>query len=413
MAIPDCCCGADDVASCADDKIKCKNNPGVSEMTGHDVQIICGEWETGTTPKELSGEKYNVLLPIKEIVRHPNFNTGEGGGSDIAIFKVDDSSIQMKTSSLRLNPICLPTKQKQKEGNQTGIHTGWSKPPPYYFVEEKAPGYIKFYRDFFKQWHYKMDIETCRDPLLDVFGGALENPSNSIYPPATVCAKDFTRQSCFSTGDSGSPLMLTEKTRPMRFYAEGFLSFVKGCDVFTFGPIADENNSWQLNQQTENPNVYTKLSCFLPWVGQQYGMEYMTSDENDPACIDRQGDPLDGENTCTTVVGDVECIFPFYYGSKKYEQCVLFDELGFVYPTFRCPTRSSTQKIDGINSYPRNAFTEGLCPTIETDSTSELDPTDQNCDQLARRSPFSQCKNNCRGGIKFIYEALRILNSVY
>merc|ERR1712106_835017 len=145
----------------------------------------------------------------------------------------------MKASSLRLYPICLPNAGKQnKTGKRTGIHSGWSKPPPFHFVQEQAAGYIPFYRDFYKQWHYKMDIDTCRDPLLNgVFGGVLTNASNSYYPPATVCAKDFSRQSCFSTGDSGSPLMVTEKNRPKRFYAEGILSFVKGCDVFTFGAI--------------------------------------------------------------------------------------------------------------------------------------------------------------------------------
>ena len=254
-AIPVCCC-ADGVEDCSDNKNKCGETPKVYKMTGDDVEILCGEWETGDTPRVLSDERYNVLLPIKDIVRHPNFNTSEGagpiGGSDIAVFKVDDSSIQSKASSLRLNPICLPNKEKEKPGKQTGIHTGWSKPPPFHFVEERAEGYLPFYRDFFKQWHYKMDIlPKCQDPQLDgVAALPLQFPSNTFYPPGTVCATDFSSQSCFSTGDSGSPLMLTEKTRPMRFYAEGILSFVKGCDVFTFGAVDDDETKWQLNQQS-------------------------------------------------------------------------------------------------------------------------------------------------------------------
>ena len=113
-------------------------------MTGYDVDILCGEWETGDTPWVQSGEKYNVLLPIKEIVRHPNFDATEGagpiGGSDIAIFKVDDSAIQKKANSLRLYPICLPSAEKVKPGKQTGIHAGWSKPPPLHFIQEQATG---------------------------------------------------------------------------------------------------------------------------------------------------------------------------------------------------------------------------------------------------------------------------------
>ena len=88
--------------------------------------------------------------------------------------------------------------------------------------------------------------------------------------------------------------MVKEKTRPMRFFAEGILSFVKGCDVFTFGAIDDERTKWQLNQQSENPTTFTKVSSFLPWVAEQYEMECKPSDETDPACLEGQGDPLDG-----------------------------------------------------------------------------------------------------------------------
>ena len=250
-----------------------------------------------------------------------------------------------------------------------------------------------------------MDIETCRDPLINgVFGGVLENPSNSYYPPGTVCAKDFSRKSCFSTGDSGSPLMVTEKNRPMRYYAEGILSFVKGCNVFTFGAISE--NKWTLNQQSENPSTYTKLSCFLPWVAKQYNTEYNARGPAEQACVVGQGDKHDGDNRCRITPSSLpeafipasDCIFPFYYGGKEYDQCVLYDEAGFVYPIFRCPTRNITSKIKGINSYPVIAFTEGLCPTDGTDVTSDLDPN-KDCEPFERRAPFSQCKNNCPGGI--------------
>ena len=66
---------------------------------------------------------------------------------------------------------------------------------------------------------------------------------------------------------SGSPLMDTEKNRPMRYYAAGILSFVKvGCNVFTFGATDCKKNNWQLTQQSQNPSKYTKPSCFLPWI---------------------------------------------------------------------------------------------------------------------------------------------------
>jgi len=253
-----------------------------------------------------------------------------------------------------------------------------------------------------------MDIlDKCEDPQLDgVFGGELEFPSNTYYPPGTVCAKDFSRNSCFSTGDSGSPLMVRERTRPMRFYAEGILSFVKGCDVFTFGAVDDEETRWQLTQRSQNPSTYTKISCFLPWIARQYGLEYKDDGETDPACYQGQGDPLDRDvDNCNITIstladvftGERECIFPFYYGGRKYDQCVLFDESEFVYPVFRCPTRGITTKIDGINSYPIIPLTEGLCPSVVSDPNSDLDPEIQDCPPFSRRALFQQCKNNCPG----------------
>ena len=50
----------------------------VREMTGHDVEVICGEWEIGDIPPDESGEEYNAVLPIEQIKRHPNFEINQG-----------------------------------------------------------------------------------------------------------------------------------------------------------------------------------------------------------------------------------------------------------------------------------------------------------------------------------------------
>jgi len=402
--VPSCCC-AEGPENCADDRNKCGDNPKVFLMTGQDAEILCGEFETGPAPSDLSGEIYNVILPINKIVRHPNFNTSEGAGpidgSDIAVFKVDDGVIQNNRAySLRIYPACLPLK---KRSSSTGVHTGWSKPPPFHFVNAYAAGYARFYRDFFKQWHYKMDIlDKCQDPQLNsLFGAPLEFQTNSFYPPATVCAKDFSRQSCFSTGDSGSPLMVREASR---FYVEGILSFVKGCDVFSFGPVDEDQTKWQLLQQSENPSTYTKLSCFLPWIAKEYNMEFEYSGDVEEECYSSQGEKEEDEpcrnipsNLIETFDGEVECIFPFYYNGKKFNECVLFDESDFVFPVFRCPTRNITTTINGVSSFIFEDLTGGYCLSDAMNNTSPLDPTNQNCSQFARRNPFSQCKNNCPG----------------
>jgi len=418
VAIPSCCCS--DVAdTCVEDKDKCGDKPEVFEMTGGDVEVRCGEWDTGPQPWTVSGEEYNIVLPIKEIVRHPGYNASEGAGpvagNDLVIFKVDDSAIKRRAGSIKLYPICLPSIEKQQSGPRTGIHTGWSKPPPIRFVYERAPGYLRFYGDFYKQWHYRMNIDDkCRDLPINIFGEIYENPSNSYYPPGIVCAKEKTK-TCFSIGESGSPLMVAEKNRPQRYYAEGLLSYVKGCS-FYFGQPYYGDNTWMLDQYTNNPSTYTKLSCFLPWVAEQYGLEYKTSGHTDPACTQGQGEQVDTAEECTAseFVGYLDgpfspCIFPYYVDGTRYDKCGVFTKSDSIYPTFLCPVFNSTITIDGINSFPASAVTEGLCPVPDTVGTvsdydyfynddydyETVDPTIEDCPY--REAVFWECNTNCEG----------------
>ena len=52
---------------------RCGHGPRVVDLTGEDAEIICGEWETGSFPPIESGEKYNVILDIKDVIRHPDY----------------------------------------------------------------------------------------------------------------------------------------------------------------------------------------------------------------------------------------------------------------------------------------------------------------------------------------------------
>ena len=52
--------------------------PRVEEMTGADVEVICGEWEVGNVPPDVSGELYNVILQVQEIRRHPGYEINQG-----------------------------------------------------------------------------------------------------------------------------------------------------------------------------------------------------------------------------------------------------------------------------------------------------------------------------------------------
>merc|ERR1712223_166280 len=286
VTLPSCCCVDPDLGqeSCRNDTMKCFSDPKAVKMDGRDTEILCEEWQTGSTSQATSGEKYNVLLPITEIVRSPGFDAsglGPGGGSDIAVFKVNDDQLQDSRKN-RIYPACLPPKDRKTPTE--GVHSGWTKPPSMAFIETFGKGYEGAYGDFFKQWHHKMEIqEKCRDPnTTQVFGKPVKYPSNTFSPPATVCAVDVTSQSCFSTGDSGSPLMVREEDRPMRYFIEGVLSFVKGCEQFVFGARNTNRTRFELLQNSENPAAYAKLSCHLPWIAEQYGLSYEADD--DPSC---------------------------------------------------------------------------------------------------------------------------------
>jgi len=431
--IDPCCCRKEtDSIDCSDDVAKCGNKPRVVDMEPTDAEILCGEWETGPTPPSLSEENKNIVLAILDIKRHPKFDTKLGpiAGNDIAVFKVDDKIIRNNPNKRKnLNTVCFSTpvlkKQVEMENGdkvaRSGIHAGWAQPPPLNFLMRYAPAYVPLYREFFKQWHYRMDIlEKCEDPKDSTFG-PLTCPSNTSYPAATICAKDFAKTACFSSGESGSPLM--EKDDLNRFYVRGLLSFVKGrgCDIYS-----------------NNPSAYTKLSCFLPWIAAQYGMDFEPEKDRDHSCS--KGTPLTistndtclvpqeknkkREEKCQNVpsslqeqfAGEKDCIFPFYYNGRKYNQCIVFTEAGFVYPVFRCPIYNIIDKMNGLNNFtieidktanqipskecPGFACqvfqTKTYCAVNATDPDTMLDPR-KNCTEAERRAPFSVCKNNCPG----------------
>ena len=90
-----------------------------------------------------------------------------------------------------------------------------------------VPFYSEVYHQFSKQWHYSMDIKTCRDPLTNVYTETpLNYATNSYYPPGTVCATEINNQFCPTSGESGSPLMVRDEQS--RYIISGLKSFIKG-----------------------------------------------------------------------------------------------------------------------------------------------------------------------------------------
>ena len=62
----------------------------------------------------------------------------------------------------------------------------------------------------------------------------------------------------------------------------------KGCSFFYFYNTSSTLST--IGQLSGNPAVYTKLSCYLPWVAAQYDMDYSPPGDPDPACLTGQGD---------------------------------------------------------------------------------------------------------------------------
>ena len=135
-------------------------------------------------------------------------------------------------------------------------------------------------------------------------------------------------------------------------YIEGLLSYIKGCELLSVSAPAGSANL--LFQESQNPNVYTKLSCFLPWIAEQYNMEYESRGITEKECTTGTGNKTEiagaGECRCACSTESL-CRFPFYFNGKYYDQCTMFEEDKFILPVFRCPVFDTVNKINGTNSY--------------------------------------------------------------
>ena len=147
-------------------------------------------------------------------------------------------------------PACLPSNNHL---NTATLHSGWSKPPPLNFVEAVGVGYAEVIGEFSKQWHYLMKITKCEDPKTytdqENWGpiytlNTLNYPANSYYPPGTVCAVEKERKFCPTSGESGSPLMVTNDEG--RMVAEGIFSFIKVLITIAGTPSANLSGCFQM-----------------------------------------------------------------------------------------------------------------------------------------------------------------------
>ena len=233
--VPNCCCpNVGGPGLCTEG---CGTNSTTVLMTGAEAEVKCGEWDTATDTEE----DYYVILPIEKITVHPDFNISRGEqnsqfvASDIATIHVSDENFEAQSTTHRIYPACLPTKPLSDK-ELYAVHSGWSKPPPLDYVTANAAHHLDYYSYFSKQWHYSVNLTKCEDPrtipitLYPYTGEPLNYPTNSYYPPGTVCAVEQEGKFCPTSGESGSPLMVTDDEG--RMVAEGIHSFIKVLTIF-------------------------------------------------------------------------------------------------------------------------------------------------------------------------------------
>ena len=126
--------------------------------------------------------------------------------------------------------------------------------------------------------------------------------------------------------------------------------------------------------------MYTKLSCYLPWVAAQYDMDYTPPADPDPAC-------LTGNGNITEVTAEVcrsnpfnnlrdswdgieaECLFPFTLNGEIFNRCIMDEISDFTRPVFRCPIRTVKGAGPNGTDYTDYHITAGqelkgeFCPT--------------------------------------------------
>ena len=140
-----------------------------------------------------------------------------------------------------------------------------------------------------------------------------------------------------------------------------------------------------LAQFSNNPIVYTKLSCFLPWVAAQYDMDFTPPGDPDPACLIGNGDitevtaevcrsnPFNSKRDAEDKIEAI-CLFPFILNGESRTACIMDQLTNFTRPVFRCPIRTvkgagpnGTDYTDELltgGAVGTGLFTQGLfCPT--------------------------------------------------
>ena len=202
--------------------------------------VACGKYkisDSGSAPMDDNEQR----LEISEAIIHPHYDENSYT-NDIAVIKVKG---KFDCKKRILYPACLPSKHKYNyEGWGATTVSGWGTQSEGGKVATRMK----------KAQVPPVSDQTCKEEMRRKWGA----------PPireSMMCAGDARGEVDSCQGDSGGPLVTTvvegrKRKRKSGWSLVGVVSWGLGCArKHTYG-------------------VYTEVSHFLPWIAQQYGLQF-------------------------------------------------------------------------------------------------------------------------------------------
>ncbi|NXN18424.1 OVCH2 protein, partial [Indicator maculatus] len=181
-------------------------------------------------------ENGEQTLPVKYVIKHPNFDPRRPMNYDIALLKLDGAFI----FSPSVLPACLPDPGEKFEAGYICTACGWGR------LNENG---------VLPQVLYEVNLPILNSKECSRALSTLKNP---IQGDTIMCAgfPDGGKDAC--QGDSGGPLLCRRKHGAWTL--AGVISWGMGC---ARGWISNEKKK---HYNRGSPGIFTDLSVVLPWI---------------------------------------------------------------------------------------------------------------------------------------------------
>ncbi|XP_068004029.1 ovochymase-2 isoform X3 [Melanerpes formicivorus] len=181
-------------------------------------------------------ENGEQTLPVKYVIKHPNFDPRRPMNYDIALLKLDGAFI----FSPSVLPACLPDPGEKFEAGYICTACGWGR------LNENG---------VLPQVLYEVNLPILNSKECSRALSTLKNP---IQGDTIMCAgfPDGGKDAC--QGDSGGPLLCRRKHGAWTL--AGVISWGMGC---ARGWISNEKKK---HYSRGSPGIFTDLSVVLPWI---------------------------------------------------------------------------------------------------------------------------------------------------